>query len=180
MPMPPIPTKWTCLKRLNTGRPLQEIYDPRLRVQNCDAPRVCFDFSQSLRIAYQLANRISQPFAVEIGITDQDGCILVRHRPSVLRLVIIGRKRKWNEDRRAACGFDLGDRRGTGPRNDQISSSVLLVKIVEEGLHIRVEALRRVSALDLIQLPLAGLMDKLQPVFPIRQVVERLDNGAID
>src|SRR5579883_3419238 len=180
MPMPPTPTKCTCLMRLNMSRPFDEVCNSRFGIEDRDAPSVCFDFVETFGIADQFADRIREPFACQVGIGDQNGGVFIRHRTGVLRLVIVGRKWKWNENRRAACSLELGDGRGAGAGNDQVGGRVLFMKIVEECTDVRIEAFRRVGSFHFVQLALDGLMDKPESILPIGEAVERFHDGAVD
>ena len=53
-------------------------------------------------------------------LADADRAAELGERERVLRLVIVGRVRERNEDRRATDGGDLGDRDRAGARDDEV------------------------------------------------------------
>ena len=110
-------------------------------------PSVAADLSNSSRIGS--ASR----FPLNSELLIRTAAFSIHHRPRVLRLVIIGRKGKRNQNRGAAGGFDFGDGRCAGAGNDQIRRGVLLVEIVEEGPHIGLKPLLGIAWLHFLQLP---------------------------
>ena len=77
--------------------------------------------------------RASSPGASGSLLLDDERAAAIGEPAGVGALVIPGRVREGDEDRRAAVGGDLGDRPGAGPRDHQVGRAVPLAHRVEEG-----------------------------------------------
>src|SRR6185295_4193390 len=75
---------------------------------------------------------------------------------------------------------DFSDGCGAGARNNEVRRGILLVKIVKECPHIRVEPGFGVGQPDFLNLFLTGLVDKFQITVPVFEVGQTLAYCAVD
>src|ERR1051326_1213799 len=191
IPMPPIPTKWTCLMRLNKFPSrlsacailyclFHQIHNPPLRIENGNAVCVRLHFFEPFRMAYELQHSVGKTPAVQIGIADHNSRFLVRHGKRILHLVIVGRKWKRNQNSCAASSLDFSHSGSARPRDDEIRHGVLFVKIIEEGANVRFESAFRICTPNFVQLALSSLMYKAQCGFKIGQKLKGFNHSPID
>src|SRR4030095_4862749 len=74
----------------------------------------------------------------------------------------------------------FSDSRGARARNNQIRRRVLLMEIVEERPHVRVEPHGRVGRARSVQLGFTGLVGKAQSSLPIGKQGKAFKNGVVD
>ncbi len=187
MPMPPMPTKWivpisvaTPFMRLlppnwfsfvpcrpatpyaaNRGsRPDRPDRSPPRAVRNCARAPPHSPAPPGRGPASASAWRVRRR---EITLRDSPRAARLRHLTRVHRLVVVGRRGQRHQDRRAARNRQLGQRRGPGPRDDQMRPGQLLGQVGQIGgefgrnLMLGIFGAHRIDILD------PRLMRHLQP-----------------
>src|SRR5262249_33295171 len=96
MPMPPMPTKCTCLILLNTVASLlnglfDQIYNAPLGIQNGDSAGVTLHLAYMAGVGKEGAESFGKLFARQLGVPNQHCRFFFDHRLSVLRLMIVSR-----------------------------------------------------------------------------------------
>src|SRR5687768_10778404 len=112
MPLPPIPTK--CTRRVLPSKCQYPVDDHSGRVRPCHAPGRIRHLVPQYFVSCQCTDFRGQPVAGEFPLLDQSRRTLLDQRHGVLSLVIVGRGRQRDQNRRLARRGQLRQRRRAG------------------------------------------------------------------
>ena len=189
MPAPPMPTKCTgCGNSLalfsfiepSSLHDLLDLVDDAaggVRAPECGAGRS--HRRQAPGIAEQLGDQPAQQVAAELGVVDQDGRAAVDHPACVLALVVGGRVRIRDQDRRLAQRRQFGHG-AAGASHDEIRDGHgrgQAVSVGHQAVALKPLALRReLGAHGVVVARPADVHELEAQVTP----AERVDAGAVD
>ena len=186
IPIPPMPTKW--MRRVRPSITLRPLGPARGRARRSPAAASgcassCAAATSPPRLAASARERrdaVRRAVAGQLALLDQ------LRRPGrdedlgIDPLVIVGRGRQRNEDRRPGRRGQLGDRGGARTADDQIGELHLASHVEDERFDPRREPGAAVAVPDGLEVALSCLMRDLQPEAACCQPRRCLHHGHVD
>src|SRR6185312_7127300 len=139
MPMPPMPTKCTRRVRPNTSRPRQlhrPVDDHLRRVGLRERPSRLRHARARAGVGHERQNLLRERRSAGVPLQDHLGRARRRERFRVLPLVIVGRRRQRDQNRRASRRRHFRERRRARAADDQVRVAELPFHVVEERLDV--------------------------------------------
>ena len=147
---------------------------PRKRTGGCSHPLA------SRPVPGEAHNPLRQHGAGQVALQQQIRRAACHERLGVLPLVIVGRRRQRNQNRRLPGRRDLGQRRRAGTADDYVRLSELSTHVVEERLDVGRQPRLCVGGAHHLHISLSRLMGDTQMRTLGRQLRRCLHHGHVD
>ncbi len=121
-----------------------------------------------------------QPLGRQLRLRQQAGGSARCQRRSIVALMIVRRRRQWNEDRRLARRRDLANRAGARAAHQQVGARKRSRHVVDEGRHLRRDHGIQVNRLRLFVILFAGLMNHVDVRHRFHQLRQGIQHGLVD
>ena len=124
--------------------------------------------------------RLGEPLAGQIALLHQLGGTRLLQRARVVALVIVGRRRQRNENRRTAGRRHFRKRRRAGARDDQARGFHLSVHRIDEPFHAALHAVPLERRSNHVEVACPRLADEIEGFGCGSQPRRRLHHGHVD